>query len=554
MTKNPNQTNLYAEGTGIAQAVNGAIATVVTNVFQGDARDRYVQRYRQKILERVKNIWIEGVLQRSLQNTEIIELELEDVSQLVECSLNEGSRISDILSGSHQFIEVFERADRALLVLGDPGSGKTTTLLSLARILLIQAQTDLLHPVPIVLNLSSWSGNKRKSFEEWLLRNLQSIYGIPPKITQLWVDNDDLVLLLDGLDEMPQADQEVFVRAFNKFRQGHNLIPVLICGRVIDYKNLATRLKLQGSVFLRSLTPQQINAYLSRSDAKYSAIRWLLQHNENLRDLSRSPLMLNIILRTYQGMTLKEIVMDQAEEIHLNTIFATYVEHMYKSKDMAHPYSFDLVKRWLAWLAFYMSQDGKKEFESFNLEKIKEPTWSSISQVFRSALAMLWLLVWIGLTFSFVSLPLGLWVISLMEPAELLAIDKISYIWEFIATLILNLFDALRVSKPLLNAGLLIVWGVFVTCVVTIISGVFYLPMMYFGFPQRVFYSADPIYVYLLGYMPWNYRKFLEYAVRINLLYKTKSSKDIFGHNMGNSYMFMHQLLQDYFASLWEEK
>jgi predicted NACHT family NTPase len=48
----------------------------------------------------------------------------------------------------------------ALLILGAPGSGKTTTLLELARSLIAASEAHADEPVPVVLNLSSWANKQ----------------------------------------------------------------------------------------------------------------------------------------------------------------------------------------------------------------------------------------------------------------------------------------------------------------------------------------------------------------------------------------------------------
>lgn len=46
----------------------------------------------------------------------------------------------------------------SLLILGQPGSGTTTTLLTLARELITRAAGSPVQPLPVVFNLSSWAG------------------------------------------------------------------------------------------------------------------------------------------------------------------------------------------------------------------------------------------------------------------------------------------------------------------------------------------------------------------------------------------------------------
>jgi predicted NACHT family NTPase len=72
-----------------------------------------------------------------------------------------------------------------LLILGEPGSGKTTTLLQLARTLLDRARSDIKERVPIVLNLSNWK--KHHPLAEWISVELSEEYRVPIKIALPWL-------------------------------------------------------------------------------------------------------------------------------------------------------------------------------------------------------------------------------------------------------------------------------------------------------------------------------------------------------------------------------
>jgi len=67
--------------------------------------------------------------------------------------------------------KIFKENGRSLLILGEPASGKTVTLLQLAESLIRKARKDEAQPIPLVLNLSSW-GRVRQPLADWLVAEI----------------------------------------------------------------------------------------------------------------------------------------------------------------------------------------------------------------------------------------------------------------------------------------------------------------------------------------------------------------------------------------------
>ena len=118
-------------------------------------------RNRQIMLQRVDDFWIEGVLENSLHNEMLLDLRLETQPEAVadpwEMVVRQPDQPQSILPPDTRIMDVFEKSGGSLLILGEPGSGKTTILLELARQLIERAQADPLQPIPVVFNLSSWA-------------------------------------------------------------------------------------------------------------------------------------------------------------------------------------------------------------------------------------------------------------------------------------------------------------------------------------------------------------------------------------------------------------
>ena len=100
---------------------------------------------------------------------------------------------------------------------GGSGAGKTTLLLELARDLLDRAAQDAAHPIPVVFHLSSWAV-RRRPLADWLVDELAERYYVPRKLAQAWINADQVLPLLDGLDEVAPEHRAACVEAINTFR------------------------------------------------------------------------------------------------------------------------------------------------------------------------------------------------------------------------------------------------------------------------------------------------------------------------------------------------
>ncbi len=128
---------------------------------------------------------------------------------------------------------MFDGLGGGLLILGAPGSGKTTALLELARDLLEKAEADERQPIPVVFNLSSRAAG-RLPLDEWLIEELHTRYDIPRAIATQWVEGSDILPLLDGLDEVPGQLAANCVEAINAFQGDHGPVRFIVCSRTRD--------------------------------------------------------------------------------------------------------------------------------------------------------------------------------------------------------------------------------------------------------------------------------------------------------------------------------
>jgi DNA polymerase III delta prime subunit len=333
-----------------------------------------------RLLERVEHDWVVGILENSVHHAALLELGMESQPSQVanpwERTLEVLGRENRLLPAEVTIGQVFqEEAKRSLLILGEPGSGKTTTLLQLAKELIAPAREDEQLPIPVVFNLSSWA-MQRLPLSEWLVKELSSKYHFPQELGNEWLQNYRLLPLLDGLDEVQAAVRAECVQAINTFAQtaGAGVTGLVVCCRRAEYEALkTTRLQLKAAISLQPLEPAQINYYLARGGEQLAGLRSLLAKEEEMRALAQSPLMLSIMSLAYQDVPVSEVTHTSPSQPSdkQSQLFDRYVEKMFTRRKEPAIYPQAQVIQGLSWLASQMQQRGQTVFLLENLQ----PDW-----------------------------------------------------------------------------------------------------------------------------------------------------------------------------------
>ncbi|MCW6035040.1 NACHT domain-containing NTPase [Spirulina subsalsa FACHB-351] len=289
--------------------------------------DLWVENLRQS---QAKTLQYQCGLVQMLDVTRPIELEdiYVDVNILPEIPHRRWLEISDFPSASEYsrlglikipqqripVITVLEQY-KHLVILGQPGAGKTTLLQALA----IQCnqgswRKDLL---PIFIRLKNLSEDTLRLNSNNFLNDLFS-YSPAENIAQLeqLLLKGKVLLLLDGLDEVPAKSQILLIQKLQNFFEKYYNITCLITCRPAAYQY---RLPNFTEIELADFTDQQISSFVSKffqivnhcslfsrtcSNPEILAQQFLqqIQKNENrsIRELIKTPILLNLSCLVFQ--------------------------------------------------------------------------------------------------------------------------------------------------------------------------------------------------------------------------------------------------------------
>src|SRR5215471_14857979 len=262
-------------------------------------------RERDIMLRRVRRKWITDVLEPSLAHKAMLILGLQTQPDILHTpkgpAQGQGSR-QEPVPEQKSILDIFDEAGDSLVIVGAPGAGKTTLLLQLARALIDRAERDPSQAIPVVVNLESWASH-RVALDQWLLAELTgSYYKVPQNTAIDWVETGELILLLDGLDEVEENHRRDCVAAINNYQRTHGLTGLVVCSRTRELQQMTVRLELDEAVELQPLTDSQISDFLDRLEATgapLTMVRAELAADESLKELLSSPLTLNVVALAY---------------------------------------------------------------------------------------------------------------------------------------------------------------------------------------------------------------------------------------------------------------
>jgi hypothetical protein len=320
-----------------------------------------------------------------------------------------------------------------LVVLGEPGTGKTVLLINLLLELFKKRKSG---KIPVLLSLGSWHPSTQ-TLTEWLIEQLKIHYPAlrepvsaeePEKsIAEAFIEENRLIFILDGLDEIAE-DQAAAIAEINEFLLD-DVELVLSCRteqydeavnyQVVDGDPVRVHLRGAAGICLRHLDSEAVRNFILKDmgrspgdvPARWERVFRSIGTSDPVGQILRTPLMVGLACAIYNPRAnerLKAHSLPPPEELYNTSRFgkpeeiekyllSAFVRASYRRRQggTANRWQADDAERWLKFLAKHLEgekrlagkNEGRQNLAWWELKKAVPPWFPPLTVGGVSALA-----------------------------------------------------------------------------------------------------------------------------------------------------------------------
>jgi hypothetical protein len=275
------------------------------------------------------------------------------------------------------------------VLLGPPGSGKTTLMLELTRMMVHAAETDRgrSEVLPVFIDLASW--RPEDGFKAWLIRRMSDEYGTGESILEKWLQEGSIALILDNVSWLPREAIESSLEEIMEFRRQFPGVDVLFTANEDVIGSYLARLQLR-IIRINELDQEDVRSFLARFQTSHSSLVDAVDTDDRLASLLTSRLLMTSALLAF-----RERAIPTAGPVDRNTLMQALVEYLMSRTDRKGPAALDLdltkekdrkvAMKFLAWLAAKLAPGESVFFNQFTILDLPRTPFGKIVQAVSSA-------------------------------------------------------------------------------------------------------------------------------------------------------------------------
>ncbi|MFF4492393.1 BTAD domain-containing putative transcriptional regulator [Streptomyces sp. NPDC001544] len=275
---------------------------------------------------------------------------------------------------------------RQLVVLGEPGAGKTVLAILLTLGLLADRTPG--DPTPVLMSLTSWNP-QRDHLHTWLARRLveeypglgnTKAYGRDAAIRL--VTDERVIPVLDGLDETPPGLHTAAIDAMDQAIAGGR--PLVVTCRTNEYENAVRNGAILASAAVVEIEPVELDDAITfltarhhRGDTRWQPVVEHLRHHRDgpLAQALSTPLMVDLARTAYRDPTSdprelldpqqfpdRTTIEDQLLDTWIPAVYARRPQPPGPQTAAVRNYGPDQAQQWLTFLARHLQRLQTRDF------------------------------------------------------------------------------------------------------------------------------------------------------------------------------------------------
>lgn len=302
----PKAKRVLVKNATLVSRVSLVQSSVLNDLDSKSAQDGYVDA----ILRSVQQATTKSKMPHlgNLKSVPVADLYVAPNAELHQRTSDESQMAQgDIIFAGRQF--------HRLVILGDPGGGKTTTSRRMMNIFSthqLQRRTD--RSLALMVVLRDWAeelASGQMTVVEVLRRVSATRHSIEPpeNVLEALLDTGRIKVFFDGLDELlDTANRNRVVEVVEGFVHRFPLVPVVVTSRRVGYPQAPLDGDLFNVVEISSFDAKQRREYVRKwfffeedltGEERAQRVRSFVQETDGLLDIASNPLMLSLMCALY---------------------------------------------------------------------------------------------------------------------------------------------------------------------------------------------------------------------------------------------------------------